>query len=574
MGNIRNITATLGMKGDGSSKLARFGLAVDGVKAGLDILVGTFKIVKTVVFDFTNDLAKQGDELAKTASKIGLSTEALQEISFAAEISGADVTKVTKAVQTMAKGLNDARNKGTGPFVDSIKQLGIGIEEFDGLSPDEVFERFADEIQKIEDPITQSAIAADVFGRSGKELLPFFKEGGEGIRALRKEFKELGGGFTNDGARAAEEFIDSQTRLGVVIDSIKIAIGTELFPVIQGIVDRIREWFLANKELVKARIIGFIKDLTAKLSTMAPLLEKVVSLAEKWIPILVDLAEAAINFFGTLDEGEVKVALVAAAFVALGLAIGGIPGLVIAAGGAIGVFAGNALADLTGLNEEIRRTQALIDKTKKETKKTTRGTGAAKDLRSASADELAALSEEEFESKVSDLIVATASDPALAGGAQDIIEFADKKRALGKTFAEEAAFNARLDALVESDKREKIRRRGKRGKKKGKGKVKVVEEEPLSDAELLQLVQKAGASGESLTGLIGDRKIPGGIPPVITITINNFEQDIDVAIESNVTGVPGSIAEEVAAVSVEQMGDMLTQEFESVKDTLAPPQQI
>ncbi len=556
------------MKGDASGKLAKFGLAIGGVKAGLDILVGAFKIVKSVVFDFTNDLAKRGDDIAKTANKIGLTTESLQELSFAAEISGADVTKVTKAVQTMAKGLNDARNKGTGPFQDSIDQLGISIQEFDGLSPDEIFERFATEIAKIEDPITQSALAADVFGRSGKELLPFFKLGAKGIRELRGEFKALGGGFTNDGAAAAEEFIDAQTRMGVVIDSIKIAIGTELFPVLQEIIDAIREWLQVNKDIIRGRIIKFINNLVDQVKRLAPVLLTVVELGERWLPILIDLAEAALEFFGSLDEGEAKVSLMAIAFVALGAAIGGIPGLVIAAGGAIGVFVGNALAEITGLNQEIRELNANLKRTKVRREVTEKGGKAAKVLDEASSEELAALSDTEFEELVTDALKAAAVTGPKAldivnvviAGAEGGRDFVIKRREAGTD----------LDFV----KQQTLRATGGFKVKKPKAGKKAKEEEPLTDSELLQLIQKAGASGESLTGLIGDRKIPGGIPPVITITINNFEQDIEVAIENNVTGVPGTSAEEVAAITVEQSRDMLLDTFEDLKDTLAPPQAV
>ena len=44
--------------------------------------------------------------------------------------------------------------------------------------------------------------ALDIFGRGGKTLLPLFNEGAEGIRAMRREFQELGGAFTDEGAAA------------------------------------------------------------------------------------------------------------------------------------------------------------------------------------------------------------------------------------------------------------------------------------------------------------------------------------------------------------------------------------
>lgn len=564
---IRELAVKLGMTGNAGDKLAKFGLQMGGARAALDLFTGAFKAAKSVVFDFTADLAKRGDDIAKTAKKIGLTAEALQELSFAAQISGSDVTKITKAVQTMSKNLNDARIKGTGPFLDSLDQLGLKVEEFDGLGPDEVFERVADEIAKLEDPITQSAIAADIFGRSGKELLPLFREGGEGIRALREEFTELGGGFTEDGAAAAEEFIDAQTRLNTVIDSIKIAIGTELFPVIQELIDSIRGWFQANKDLIRQRLIEIVRKLITEAKRLTPILADLFNKFIEFLPTAVEWAEALATLIEKMGglEGALKIA--AGAWIGFQLATTAALGPVGLIAGAfalllpIALELGDTLGDVAFEISEVGKEAARLDKLNKGRTKFRGSKGrllAAESKAGTSSDvrALKQLDEVEFQ--------AFEREAKRSGTktAKSIVSEEKTRRDITKQItgvvnnASEIAQRGidQKERAAETKRQRRSAARAKAGRKKGKDGI-------ISREEALKLISQAGATGENLGDLLQGRKLEGGPPPVITVTINRTDVKQQVNAPVTVTGVPGDSAEEVAQMVEEKQRELLKEEY-------------
>src|SRR5262249_22861764 len=90
--------------------------------------------------------------------------------------------------------------------------------------------RYADEISRMKDPAQQTARALEVFGRGGTKLLPFLKEGSDGIGKLREEARRLGLVMSEQDVQAAEAFGD---QLGIVdkqIRMLKVQIGAALIP--------------------------------------------------------------------------------------------------------------------------------------------------------------------------------------------------------------------------------------------------------------------------------------------------------------------------------------------------------
>ena len=72
MPTVRELVTKLDVRGNSAEKLAAFGLAMNGVKAGLDLMVSAFNGAKAVLFDFTAEIAAGGDEVAKAAKNIGI----------------------------------------------------------------------------------------------------------------------------------------------------------------------------------------------------------------------------------------------------------------------------------------------------------------------------------------------------------------------------------------------------------------------------------------------------------------------------------------------------------------------
>ncbi len=204
----------------------------------------------------TNVFADMGDQLAKMSARTGISVEALSELGYAAEQSGADLEMLEGGVRKMQKFLVEAAqgSKGAG---DTLSKLGLRLSDLGRLSPDQQFELLADRISKIQDPAIRAATAMEVFGKTGTSLLPMMQDGAKGIEALKQQARDLGLVISTEDAKAAETFGDTLDDLWKVIKSGVFAIGAALAPLLQDLAtSAIRvakvtaDWVRQNKGLI------------------------------------------------------------------------------------------------------------------------------------------------------------------------------------------------------------------------------------------------------------------------------------------------------------------------------------
>lgn len=195
--------------------------------------------------------AEMGDEVQKMALRTGFSTEALSELRHAAEISGASLSTLEKGVKRMSGTILDAQD-GLETYIRAFQHIGIEVKELDGLNPEEQFLKIAEAIAEVEDPTKRAAIAQDIFGRAGTELLPLFAAGKEGLRDLREEAHKLGIVFDQEAANKAAEFNDAMTRMKSSVSGLKMKLAEVLIPILKDLIDKITD--------IVARVTDWAKE--------------------------------------------------------------------------------------------------------------------------------------------------------------------------------------------------------------------------------------------------------------------------------------------------------------------------
>src|SRR5690606_38248211 len=192
---------------------------------------GPIAAVGAGIFALVSKTAEAGDEVQKMALRTGFSTEALSEYKHAAELSGTSLDSLERGVKRMQRTLLDAE-KGSKSATDSLDALGLSIKDLQGLSPEEQFDKLAMSIASVEDPTRRAALAQEVFGRAGTELLPMLDAGAEGIAEMRQEARDLGIVFDQEAADAAAQFNDDIDRLKKGFAGMFQEIGRKLLPLI------------------------------------------------------------------------------------------------------------------------------------------------------------------------------------------------------------------------------------------------------------------------------------------------------------------------------------------------------
>ncbi len=142
---------------------------------GFSELAGALGIGLSIgaLVSFGEKVVADGEHIEYMARTLGVSEDAIQRWSYAIEQSGGQLDSVTNAVTFMNKNLTDDTPKAS----KAIADLGLSVRDLRAMSPDEAFNAIATAIQKVPDPMRQSADALDIFGRGAKDILPAIKAG-------------------------------------------------------------------------------------------------------------------------------------------------------------------------------------------------------------------------------------------------------------------------------------------------------------------------------------------------------------------------------------------------------------
>ncbi len=197
-----------------------------------------------------------GSEMRDMADRTGLAVEALSELRYAAEQSGAAGEDLEKGLRAMDEFMVNAA-RGSPGALQTLELLGITFRELNEASREQRFEIIADALSHLEDATLRAVIAQDIFSRSGARLMPMLRGGADGIRGLRAEARRLGLSLSGEDVAAAEQFGDLLSTLGMVAKITMFHIGAAVAPLLKTLVEfiiraagAINVWMSANRELI------------------------------------------------------------------------------------------------------------------------------------------------------------------------------------------------------------------------------------------------------------------------------------------------------------------------------------
>ena len=90
-----------------------------------------------------SDFAKTTDRIDKLSKQLGFSTEAFQEWDFITSQSGTSMESLTAGMKTLTNQADDL-SKGGKIATESFGALGISMEDLEGLTQEEIFEKTID----------------------------------------------------------------------------------------------------------------------------------------------------------------------------------------------------------------------------------------------------------------------------------------------------------------------------------------------------------------------------------------------------------------------------------------------
>lgn len=157
------------------------------------------------------------DGIAKNAKALGQSVDTFVRLRFAADRAGVGVEGINTSVRILTRNMSEFVTKGGGSAVNAFNKLrsaGLRLTNEDGSLRDVagVTADLLDHLARIPNPVERSALAIELFGRSGGEMLKFIEDGRNTLPELLVELDQFGV-ITDEQARAAERLADSFTNL-------------------------------------------------------------------------------------------------------------------------------------------------------------------------------------------------------------------------------------------------------------------------------------------------------------------------------------------------------------------------
>jgi phage-related protein len=287
----------------------------ENLKLSIALLTGVGTAILAAaggLFAFVASTTQAADGLLDMNAETGISVESIQELGFAAALSGSSVEAMQSSLNGLSKVAGDAA-RGLGRGRKAFEDLGISVKDASGnvKTADVIFNELRESFARLgTDRGTQKSIIASL--GLDPSTLQLLNATSEEVGVLVEKARALGI-VTTEQAQAAADFQDSLDTSKFAVSALSQQIAINLAPATQKITDGFTEFLIANQDLIKDGLqwLGEVIQSTAGFVTrMAPL---VLALAGAFV-----VAQLATGGFATVMGIVLSpVVLITAAIVAL-----------------------------------------------------------------------------------------------------------------------------------------------------------------------------------------------------------------------------------------------------------------
>jgi hypothetical protein len=188
--------------------------------------------------------AESGAELARMSQRTGMAVEQLSALKFAAESTGTSFEAVESGIKRMQRAIYQAaQGNGSGPAF---------LHNLIGKDSETQLETIADKLATLTDPAQRAAVAMQIFGRGGTEMLPMLSKVSAGLREFRKEAENMGMIRSKESAEAGLALSVAFTHMTGALNSLKNALATAIGPLITGFLGGMKNNILAARDWLKS----------------------------------------------------------------------------------------------------------------------------------------------------------------------------------------------------------------------------------------------------------------------------------------------------------------------------------
>jgi hypothetical protein len=240
-----------------------------------------------------NTTRESMDSMLMLSQQLGTTTEDVQVLTRAAELDGVSVESMTANLKKMTKGLGEA-SLGAGAAKGALDALGLDAQALIQLPLSEQFGAIADKISGLSTQAEKAAMATQIFGRSGVDMLVMLDRGSAVIGNMKDEMGRTGELFSTEDAMKVEAMGDAIVNLTGVYNAFAQNLTIQLAPGITYVIELMQQW---------VESIGGAEPIIGRLIDIASVM------FDNWVNYLGFLADRFAGVFSIIDDITMAVAV-------------------------------------------------------------------------------------------------------------------------------------------------------------------------------------------------------------------------------------------------------------------------
>jgi len=186
--------------------------------------------VGEALYNMTLGIAKDVDQLSKFSQQIGVSTESLSRLQYAAgQMANVSEQQFGMALRRMTRRIEEAKD-GAGPAAAALERLGLSARELARMSPDQQFRKLAEAMKDAQSQGGRLRDTMAIFDTEGMPLVNMLAAGSDRIREFEEEADKLGVTVGQDLVADALAFQNELRKLDGVKKGLQQTIASELLP--------------------------------------------------------------------------------------------------------------------------------------------------------------------------------------------------------------------------------------------------------------------------------------------------------------------------------------------------------
>jgi hypothetical protein len=278
MAEMKKVSATA-ITELGAAERTTAGFSQNVSKAGA-VMLGAGAGLLAVGVAAASSTTELGREVIKLQRYTGMTAEEASKLKFAAQESGVSVESLGLGLIKLSKSA-EANNPAFAALGVSTRDAHGNIRSMGELLPD-----VAEQFKNMPNGVEKTALATQLFGRAGNDLVPLLNKGRDGIKALSDEAEKMGLVLSGDNVAAIQKHIQNQREMKAVIEGVKTQIGLSMIPVLdtftdvlKGIPGPVKD--VAGPIVVMGGIVlvaaGALGMLVGQIENLVPAISKMIS---------------------------------------------------------------------------------------------------------------------------------------------------------------------------------------------------------------------------------------------------------------------------------------------------------